>query len=361
MPYCLRSPNQYIQGSGLLRELYPHLSPFGSRALFLISPSGQKRHQADLVSSLDAAGFSYRFEPFSSECCAEEIRRLGTLVRSGGWNLIVGVGGGKILDTVKAVGHSTGLPVAILPTVASTDAPCSALSVLYHRDGTFDRYLFLPRSPELVLVDTDVIAHAPAHLLAAGMGDALSTYFEARAVRRSGADNQVSAKPTEAAFALASRCYELLLEYGPDAMQAVQSHTVTPALEHIIEANIYLSGVGFESGGLAAAHALQKGLTLLPELHEKTHGEKVAFSTLVQLCLEQAPAYELQTVLDFCHAVGLPTCFRDLGAEAVPAERWENAAAFTCRPGMTIHHLPFPVTEETLLAAIYRANEIGQH
>ena len=85
------------------------------------------------------------------------------------------------MDTAKAIGYYTHKPVAIVPTIASTDAPCSALSVLYTEEGVFDRYLFLPANPNLVLVDTDVVAAAPARLLVSGMGDALATYFEARA------------------------------------------------------------------------------------------------------------------------------------------------------------------------------------
>ena len=360
MNYCLQSPGKYLQGAALLRDLYPHLSVLGHHALFLISPSGLMRHQEDILCSLKNSDVFVQFEPFQAECCAEEIQRLTTLVQRDRFDLIVGVGGGKILDTAKAVGYYANLPIAIIPTVASTDAPCSALSVLYQKDGTFDRYLFLQKSPELVLVDTAVIANAPAKFLAAGMGDALSTYFEARAVRRSGADNQLGSKPTEAAFALASRCYALLLEYGPAALASAKRHEVSQALERIVEANIYLSGVGFESGGLAAAHALQKGLTLLPALHDKTHGEKVAFSTLVQLCLENAPEEELKTVIHFCRSVGLPVCFDDLGLSHLTRNQWLEVARFTCRPGMTIHHLPFPVTPEQLVDAIQQADHLGR-
>ena len=64
----------------------------------------------------------------------------------------------------------------------------------------------------------------------------------------------------------------------------------------MIEANTYLSGVGFESGGLAAAHALYNGLTAIPDAHHYYHGEKVAFGTLTQLVLENAPVEEIETV-----------------------------------------------------------------
>ena len=69
---------------------------------------------------------------------------------------MIGVGGGKVIDTAKAVGHEAGTRVAIVPTIASTDAPTSAVSVIYTPEGAFSRYLFVSRNPDLVLVDTQV-------------------------------------------------------------------------------------------------------------------------------------------------------------------------------------------------------------
>ncbi len=205
------------------------------------------------------------------------------------------------------------MPVVIVPTIASTDAPCSALSVIYKDEGVFEEYLFLPASPNMVLVDTDIVSKAPVRLLISGMGDALATYFEARACLQSDASNCVGGKATLAAMALAKLCYETLMTDGINAMLAVKEGVCTKAVENIIEANTYLSGIGFESGGLAGAHAIHNGLTAIEETHSLYHGEKVAFGTLVQLVLENAPEDEIAEVLDFCMEVGLPVTLADLG------------------------------------------------
>ncbi len=113
--------------------------------------------------------------------------------------------------------------MAIAPTIASTDAPCSALSVIYTDSGEFDRYLMLPHNPNMVIVDTKVVAGAPARLLAAGIGDALATWFEARACSRSGATTMAGGKCTQAALALAELCYNTLVEEGEKAMLAAES------------------------------------------------------------------------------------------------------------------------------------------
>ena len=78
-------------------------------------------------------------------------------------------------------------------------------------------------------------------------------------------------------MALTKLCYETLLSDGRKAKISLENKVVTPAVERIIEANTLLSSVGFESGGIAAAHAVHYGLTALEETHHYYHGEKVSF------------------------------------------------------------------------------------
>lgn len=248
----LAAPDQYLQGTG--------------RFPVRISPRDMTRMEAALHSSFDGGPFEPIYALFEGECSQTQNDRLAELGRERRCTAVIGIGDGKILDTAKAVAYELHIPSAIIPTVASTDSPCSSLSVIYHEDGTFDRYLLLDACPDMVLVDTEVIAKAPASLLAAGMGDAMSTRFEARACHASGSPNQVGGLPTRAALGLAEQCWTLLRTYGPRAMRDMETHTCSEAVETIVEVNTYLSGVGFESGGLAAAHALQKGGTVIPQL-----------------------------------------------------------------------------------------------
>ena len=226
---------------------------------------------------------------------------------------IVGAGGGKVLDTARAVSADLNLPVVSCPTVASSDAPCSALSVIYTEEGTFQEYRFYRKNPDLVLVDTQVIAQAPPRLLSAGMGDALATWFEARTCVAGSVRNMRGGGSTASALALAELCYRTLLADGPAALHAVSAQAVTPALERLVEANTLLSGLGFESSGLAAAHAVHNGLTAVQDTHAYFHGEKVAFGLLVQLVLEGASQATFDEVLGFSSQVGLPITLADIG------------------------------------------------
>ena len=361
MANTIISPNRYVQGRGELKNLPEHAKKLGKKLFVIISASGLKRVRDLVEKSFENTGMELVFEEFQGECCETEIKRLGSRFQENKCDLVVGVGGGKIHDSAKAAAYYQGAPVVIIPTIASTDAPCSALSVIYSETGVFERYLFLNSNPDLVLVDTDIIAAAPSRLLVSGMGDALATYFEARAVAASGALSCAGGKPTKGALALAKLCYETLLEDGVKAKLAVEAGACTQAVENIIEANTYLSGIGFESGGLAGAHAIHNGLTVIKDCHHLYHGEKVAFGTLTQLVLENAGQESLEEVIGFCMDVGLPTTFAELGMARPDKDLLMEAAVRACSPDDTLVNMPFEVTPEMVYAAMVGADALGRY
>lgn len=359
MANIIGSPSRYIQGKGEIKNLCTYAENYGKKLFVLVSASGKKRVEPSISEGKNDSQVIY--EIFNGECCMTEIHRIMELCKESQSEVIVGIGGRKIHDTAKAVAYYMQKPVMIVPTIASTDAPCSALSVIYTDEGVFEKYLFLPASPNMVLVDTEIVSKAPERLLVAGMGDALATYFEARACRRSDALNCVGGKITLTAMALAKLCYDTLMDEGVNAMVAVREKVCTKAVEHIIEANTYLSGIGFESGGLAGAHAIHNGLTAVPETHKLYHGEKVAFGTLVQLVLEDADQEEIQDVLAFCEETGLPTTLEGLGMKEVNKDQIMEVARLACSPDDTLGNMPFEVTLEDVYAAILGADALGRY
>ncbi|MFA6507175.1 MAG: glycerol dehydrogenase [Treponemataceae bacterium] len=359
MKKVLISPSRYVQGEGELGNLGSYVKNYGKKALLVAHPDDRARTQQFLEAALKTDPFELVYGDFKGECSLKEIERLRAVFAGKGCDVAIGLGGGKALDTAKAISHFEKKPVIVVPTIASTDAPCSSLAVIYTEEGVFDQYMFFGKNPDMVLADTGIISRAPVRFLVSGMGDALSTYFEARSCQRSNANNIPGGKSTMAALAIAKLCYETLLEDSLKAKAACEAKVATKALENIVEANILLSGLGFESSGLAAAHAIHNGLTALEETHHFFHGEKVAFGTIVHLVLENAPKEELDTVIAYCKSVGLPTCLKDLDVKEVTRDKIMKVAAAATAEGETIHNMPFPVTAEDVYAAILAADKLG--
>ncbi len=363
MSRMLLAPGRYIQGSGAIHEIGSHAVKFGKKALLTGGKTAMSQCGSHIADSLEGAGVGCLSEGFKGECSDQEIKRLTDIAKSGGCDLIIATGGGKVIDTGKAVAYEMKVPVIIVPTIAATDAPCSALSVIYTEEGVFSRYLVLPNNPQCVLVDTAVVAKAPAHYLVSGMGDALATFWEADTCAKSCKPNALngSTPPTLSAIALARLCYDTLLEHGMNAKLAVERQVVTPAVEAIVEANTLLSGLGFESGGLAGSHSVHNGLTVLEKSHGKLHGEKVAFGVITQLVMEGRPSEDLEEVLGFCLDIGLPVCLEDLGIVNPTRKEIRDVAEATTAAGETIHATWFTVTADHVEAAIWAADAIGNN
>lgn len=353
-PSVFAAPLRYIQGQGALETLEGELERLkSSKPLILCDPG-----VAEMLSPRLEAISGATVVRFNGEASPAEIERVLAAAEEASADCVVGVGGGKTLDTTKAVAHPADLPLVVVPTIASTDAPTSALSVVYDDDGGFLEYRFFGRNPDVVLVDTAIIAQAPVRFLVAGIGDGLSTFFEADASSTTRKPTMAGGPPVQAATTLARLCYDTLLAYGVSARQAVERGAVTPALERVIEANTLLSGLGFESGGLAAAHSIHNGLTVLHETHDYWHGEKVAFGVIALLVLEGRREDPTNEVVDFCLRVGLPVTLGDIGVEADAATLGPVAEA-ACAEEETIHNEPFPVTPEMVVAAMLTADTIG--
>lgn len=352
-------PGRYVQGYDAIKTLGQETRRFGKKALVIVDPWVADNLFSSFRSSLDEA-LEYHLEKFVGEASDEEVERLGGIVRQAEAEVVVGVGGGKTLDTSKAVGYHSHIPVVIVPTIASTDAPCSALSVIYTPEGEFKRYLVLPQNPNLVLVDTKVVVNAPARFLVSGMGDALATYFEAESARQKYAANMTGNVGSMTAYALAKLCFDTLMADGRDAKTACEAHAVVPAVERVVEANTLLSGLGFESGGLAAAHAIHNGFTALEATHHYFHGEKVAFGTLASLFLTGKPASVIEEVYDFCEDVGLPITLGQIGLAEASDEQLMAVARLATAEGETIYNEPIPITPHAVVAAIKAADAEGR-
>jgi glycerol dehydrogenase len=362
VPRVFIAPNRYIQGDGILDHLGRYLTIVPSRnAAILISEGGRRRVGERLLVSLSDAQIDSAFITFDGECSLEEIDRIVDILlkQAPPVDCLVAVGGGKCVDAGKCVAYRLGIPVVICPSLASNDAPCSALSVIYTPDGVSVAAEFFPASPAIVAVDTRIVAEAPVRYLVAGMGDAIATRYEAKTCfQNPKARSTVGARPTLAAGAIGELCATTLFAYGVAGADAVNRSEVNEALERVVEANTLLSGLGFESGGLAASHSVAQALTVVPEIQQNyLHGEMVALGLLTQLLLEGEMS-EARKVAQFFMEVGLPVHFGQLSLSVQnKAQISEVMEAAVAAPIMA--NEPFTVDSDSLIAAALEVNELG--
>jgi glycerol dehydrogenase len=366
---CLKvfaSPGRYVQGRNATTRLGSEMKQLGMQGpVCLVSSASPRRLLESLWnSSLKENGYEFSYLAFGGACTAEEAQRIADEAKRIKAKTLVAFGGGQVIDAVRAasclVYEDKEVEVVSCPTVASTDAPCSTLCGMYHQDHSFEGCRLTRRHPTLVLVDTAVIAQAPRRMLVGGLGDALATWFEARTVYEAKSTNCLNGLPTETSSALSKLCYNIIIEDGAAAVQAVDAKAVTPALERVVEANTLLSGLGFESGGLCVAHSIHNGLTSQRMCAQYTHGEKVAFGLLTQLVLEGRPQSEIQTILRFSKSVGLPLTLKEVGIDADNKMMIREIAESSLAPGESSHNEPFEVTVDMMVDAIRAANRMGE-
>lgn len=355
------SPSKYIQGKGALNSLGQHIKPIGQKPLIISDDIVWNITSEAVKKSFESENIEYHFVNFNGEASLNEVDRIVEEGRAQVVDLVIGLGGGKLIDTAKAVADGLDVRVAIVPSTASTDAPTSALSVIYSDEGVFETYKFYDKNPDLVLVDTAVVAQAPPKLFASGVADAMATWVEARATIKSNGNAMAGGKTSIAAKAIAEACEKTLFEYGEAAYKAVQKGLVTKHVEAVVEANTLLSGLGFESGGLAGAHAIHNGFTVLEgEIHNLTHGEKVAYGTLVQLMLELHPKEELLKYIEFYQALDLPTTLKEMHLEGTSYEELVRVGEAATQEGETMVNLSKDITADDVAQAILAVDQLSQ-
>jgi glycerol dehydrogenase len=361
LPRVFISPQRYVQGQGVLDGIARYLSVMQpKRVALLMSARGIRTEGVRLLNALCTAGIEPVECVFKGECSIEEIAAQVDALAEENVDCVIAAGGGKCVDAGKAVAFRLGKPVVVVPTLASNDAPCSALSVLYTPEGVSTGIEFYPSNPAFVVVDTDIVAAAPERYLVAGMGDAMATWYEARVcLLNPAAVTTVGARPTLASSAIGEVCAQTLFEQGQAAAAAVAANRVDESLEAVVEANTLLSGLGFESGGLAAAHGVAQSYTGIPVVYANyLHGEMVAMGTLAQLMMESR-SDEAVRVAEFFAIVGLPIHLGQLSLDADDSSALDTIVEGTLT-FPSIGNMPKPVSAKTVRSAVLEADRIGQ-
>lgn len=353
LSYLVLSPRQVIQGKTALMQSGEAIARLGKRPLVVGGVYSLEAINKPLTQLSKNHQLETFFTTYNPDCAETSLARLKTAVKEHEADLIMGVGGGKALDTAKLLAYQCGLPIVTVPTSGATCAAWTALSNIYSEAGAFQYDVPLDRCPDLLILDYDIIQTAPTRTLIAGIGDALAKWYEA-----SVSSGNSTATLTIAAVQQARVLRDILLQKSASAL-------ATPGGEEwreVVDATVLLAGVIGGLGGAncrtVAAHAIHNGLTHILAAHDALHGEKVAYGILVQLRLEemvqgnQLAATARQQLLKFYKEIGLPQTLEDLGLKNVTLQELRHCAAMACEAKSDIHRLPFVVKPEQLMAAM---------
>ncbi|MFG1343327.1 glycerol dehydrogenase [Xanthobacter autotrophicus DSM 431] len=345
------APRRYIQGAGALDVLGTELARIARNVVLVIDPIVDEAHGSRIAASCAEAGVQLRRLRFGGECSPAEVERLEAELGGNVPDLVAGAGGGKCIDVGKALANRLKTRAATIPTIASTDAPTSHNYVMYDAHHRLLAVEKLPANPDLVLVDTQVIAEAPRQLFLAGIGDAVVKLFEVERCIKANGRNIFGADPVYSALILARGCYEVLRDHAEAALAAVDRRKADENLEKVVEATVLMSGLSFESGGLSLSHSMTRGLSAVPKYAHALHGFQVAYGVLVQLVLEGRDEAFMGDIFAFFERIGLPTSLVALAGAAPTAEEASTIARLTLAAPHA-RHFPRVLAEHEVIAAI---------
>lgn len=344
------SPRRYIQGPGAIDRLGEELARIGKSAVLVADSRVLELVATAAQESCRAAGVAFSQITFGGEITHAEVERMASLCAEDQPEIVIAAGGGKTIDAAKFLSGKIGAKLASVPTVASNDSPTSHIIVVYDENHKLVGVEKLKANPDLVLVDTGIIAKAPAILLSAGIGDAIVKRFEVEQCAGVKGNNVFGGRSPLTALALARACYDTVRADSVAALAAVKRGTPDEALERLVEASVLMSGLAFESGGLSVCHAMTRGLSAVPGPASALHGHQVAYGLLVQLVLEGRDAAFIADIRSFFTQVELPLSLADLGFKGGQAEIATIGELTAQAPHMK--HFARPVSAQDLVAAI---------
>jgi len=352
---------KFCFGRGVYAKFSELCRPLGHTFVVIGGVTGMEKGLPGLQAALEGTDMQMLGTfAFGGACTLSAMDRLAAQIAPLHPSFIVGMGGGKAIDTAKGVAHQLGIPLVSLPTLVSNCAPITALSVVYREDGPFDRFLFFDAPPALTLVDLNLAANAPSKYFRAGMGDTLAKHLESTFSAR-GDQLGVSMDHMSAiGIALSSTCYGPVLQYGRAALDEVERGEAGPAMEICARSIIVSAGLvslmAHDDYNCALAHAVCYGLQHFEHVEVNClHGDLVAYGALVQLMLDgqEERARELRS---FLVSLSVPVTLREMN---VPLERNALAACLLeATTGPDMAHIPYPITQDMVFDAMVRVENL---
>lgn len=342
---------QFTVGADAFDRFEAEMGKYGRKVAAVHGEKAWMAAERYVVPALERAGLELTGELlYGHDATYGNVDRICADPRVREADMLLAVGGGKCLDTVKLAADRLEKPVFTVPTIASNCAPITKISILYHEDGSFSDIPRLHHVPAHCFIDPRIILAAPVRYFRAGIGDTMAKHVESQWSAKAGEPLNFE---TELGITAGRMCFEPLLREGRQALEDAKAGTVSEAVENSILNVIISPGIVSVSvhpdynGGIA--HALFYGMTSRKHIERNhLHGEVVSYGTLVNLAVDR-DWEKFQKAYAFNASVGLPVCLADL--ELTADDPLEDVLAVTMA-NQELTHTPYPVTADMIHQAI---------
>lgn len=293
---------------------------------------------------------------YGKECYKTRIYEIASLYKEKKIDFIVGVGGGKAIDTSKCVADTLGIPVVTVPTISSNCASTSALAVVYNENHTFECFWNFKRPAYHCFIDTEIIAEAPYKYFRAGIGDTIAKYYEVEFSMR----GQKLSYDDQMGLSISRMCSEPLINNAVKAFNDCKNNIISEEFENV--AKIILVSTGMVSMLIdgkfngALAHGLFYGLTVIDGFEEKfLHGDIIGYTTIVQLVMD-GKTEEAMKIRDLIKSLGVETTLKERGIDTNRANLQKVILNALEDPDMAV--IPYSVTDDMVYDAIIKAENL---
>lgn len=280
---------RYIQEAGCLASVAEEIKRLGaSRPFIMGGTTALSLTKETINASLAEAGMTAHYYTYTGFCCVEHCERIMATEAFRDADIVIGVGGGNLMDAAKYCGVKAEKPIINIPTSSATCAAFTCLSITYNGEGAtagrFDHKVEI----NAILADTDILCRQPARLFLAGAYDSLAKQIEIeqRLMDRDLADTDIGLL---ASYELSKFIHTRILEDLDGALEDLKAGQSTKRLCDMIFIQLALTGV---IGGLARgsnqsalAHRIYESVRALypREAYPYLHGELVAIGLIAQL------------------------------------------------------------------------------
>ncbi len=277
---------RYLQEPNVLSKCAAEVLRLGHAPLIVGGPTALSLTREKIEESVKSANLKYEIVVHSGTCNEEDAKALAEKASKGGYNVIVGVGGGVLMDFSKIIGDEANLPVINIPTSSATCAAYTPLSVRYTKEGRTVGSRHYGYEVAAVLCDTEIITKQPVRLLLSGVFDALAKFVEIK--QRFSEDTAEYPLGLDWAYVLSKKSFSELNNKVEKCIEDMQNGTVTDTIEQMAFTTIgvtgVISGIARGSNQCALAHKFYEATRTLyfEESREYLHGEIVGVGLLLQ-------------------------------------------------------------------------------